>query len=66
MTLTWPPLRIKAEHPGGLGVDDKRRLHDRQVGRLRAFEDAVSNCSILNERALFRKLTTSSNGMPQF
>jgi hypothetical protein len=53
MTLTWSPLRIKAKHPGGLGVDDKRRLHDWQVGRRRAFEDAVSDCFILNERVAF-------------
>ena len=35
----------KAEHPGGLGVDDQlelARLHDRQVGGLRTFEDAPS------------------------
>ena len=35
---------VEAEHPGGLGVDDQLelgRLHDRQVGGLRALEDAA-------------------------
>jgi hypothetical protein len=35
---------VETEHPGGLVVDDQlelARLHDRQVRRLRAFEDAA-------------------------
>ena len=35
---------VEAEHPGGLGVDDQfelGRLHDRQVRRLCALEDAA-------------------------
>ena len=35
---------VEAEHSGGLGVDDQLelgRLHDRQVCRFRAFEDAA-------------------------
>src|SRR5215471_3227540 len=39
--LVW---RGEAEHPGGLVVNDQfefRRLHDRQIGRLRALEDAA-------------------------
>src|SRR5262249_38919864 len=34
----------EAEHPGGLVVNDQfesRRLHDRQIGRFRALEDAA-------------------------
>ena len=34
----------EAEHPGGRGVDDQlelTRLHDRQISRLRALEDAA-------------------------
>src|SRR5215475_3574507 len=34
----------EAEHPGGRGVDDEfelARLHDRQIRRLRALEDAA-------------------------
>ena len=34
----------EAEHPGGLDIDDQLelgRLHDRQVRRLRALEDAA-------------------------
>src|SRR5262249_7588641 len=38
----------EAEHPGGRGVDDElelARLHDRQIRRLRAFEDAIDVAS---------------------
>jgi hypothetical protein len=52
----------EAEHPGGLVVDDKLefgRLHDWQIRRLRAFEDAASR------RRLRRPVRRSpANGIP--
>ena len=44
---------VEAEHPGGLGVDDQLelgRLHDRQVGRLRALENATGIDADLTKR----------------
>src|SRR6516165_5250745 len=44
---------VEAEHPGRLGIDDQvelARLHDRQIRRLRALEDAAGIDSDLTKR----------------
>src|SRR5262249_15455750 len=44
----------EAEHPGGFGIDDQLKLaclHDRQLRRLRALEDATSIDAKLTPRA---------------
>src|SRR5262249_3155726 len=45
---------VEAKHPGSLGVDDQLelgRLHDRQVRRLRALQDAAGIDADLTQRS---------------
>jgi hypothetical protein len=62
---------VKPEHPGGLGVDDQlelQRLYSRQVGGLRALEDAagidadLSHASVMFARSSSARRFGESRG----
>src|SRR5262249_38652803 len=57
----------EADRPGSLGVDDKlqlARLHDRQVRRLRALEDAAGIAERATRTLLAHPSSTNSNLEP--